>query len=214
MSPCWPWFRAQTGGLRHRLVAAAQRRTEQRAYLETDDYRRRQPKLDSLTAHYLRTGVAPEYYKDKETAYRLALVPLLHGPNMDDEPAIIPAENIAKARPIITEWELAVGKSRLLNFEKVWYNFLCKDYKRAIREARRYGKSPGEIPAGLQEFILPFFWRNLGFCYDMTGRRKKAAEAYGKGIALCRRMGMGKEDIDDIYRDYLHHPYRLQQGSW
>lgn len=194
-------------------MAAAQRRTEQRAYLETDDYRRRQPKLDSLTAHYLRTGVAPEYYKDKETAYRLALVPLLHGPDMDDEPAIIPAENIAKAGPIITEWVLAVGKSRLLSFEKVWCNFLCKDYKRAIREARRFIRSTDKLPADLQEFIIPFFWRNLGFCYDMAGRRKKAAEAYDKGISACRQMGMNGEDIDDIYRDYLHHPYRLQQGS-
>lgn len=169
--------------------------------------------MDSLTAHYLRTGVALGYYKDKETAYRQALVPLLHGPDMDDEPETVRAEDMAKAGPIISEWELAVGNSKRLSFEKTWYYFLCKDYKRAIREARRFIRSTDKLPADLQEFIIPFFWRNLGFCYDMAGRRKKAAEAYDKGISACRQMGMNGEDIEDIYRDYLHHPYSPQQGS-
>ena len=58
-----------------------------------------------------------------DVLYQNALVPLIHGIGMDDNPNIIPVENIRKAISVVAEWESQRSKSAVLQFEKAWIRF-------------------------------------------------------------------------------------------
>jgi len=162
---------------------------------------------DSTITEFIDTGLAQGYYTNNETMYKTALTPLVHSYGMDDDPASIPGKNIDKADWIIRKWEASNTNSPFFDFEKAWVCFLKKDYPGAIDLS---GKMKGllyKIPKEDQDFIISFFWRNLGFSYDMMGKRQLAIHAYRKGKEYCKSIGMSKNDINDIYHDYETRTY-------
>lgn len=70
-------------------------------------------------------------------------------------------------------------------------------------------KHLGDVPLELQNFIIPFFWRNLGFCYDLQGKRKQAVRAYLKGIKYCKEKKMDTKNIEYIFKDYDKVAYHI-----
>lgn len=164
-------------------------------------------KPDSVIGEFIDKGLAQGYYTKDETMYRTALTPLVHSYGMDDDPASIPGKNIDKAAWIIRKWETSKTNSPFLDFEKAWVCFLQKDYHNAIDLSGKMKGLLEKIPQEEQDFIISFFWRNLGFCYDMVGKRQLAISAYRKGKEYCKSIGMSKEDIQDIYHNYETLPY-------
>lgn len=159
---------------------------------------------------YLELGLSDEYYTNKEIMYWSALIPFLHGPNMDENPYSIHAEALKKAEKIIKKWEQSSAKnSVLLYFNQAWYHLCTKNYKTAIAFSDKTMKHLGDVPLELQNFIIPFFWRNLGFCYDLQGKRKQAVRAYLKGIKYCKEKKMDTKNIEYIFKDYDKVAYHI-----
>lgn len=164
--------------------------------------------MDKELVKYLQTGISKDYYLDYNQMYWDILTPILHGPDMDDMPSIIKKESLEKAHSIMTEWKNETKESPLLLFNMAWLSFLEGKYSDAIITVHKMTKLFDEIPSDLQSFIIPFYWRNIGFCYDLKGERKKALHAYNKGIEYCKKQGIPDNDIKDIYKDYRNVPYQ------
>ncbi|MGG6543997.1 UNVERIFIED_CONTAM: DUF5694 domain-containing protein [Prevotella sp. 15_C9] len=165
--------------------------------------------IDADINEYLVSGISDLYYTNKEIMYWTALTPILHGPNMDTDPSIIKEESLRKAEKILKQWEENTNKSILLSFNLAWYYFLSKQYNEGIAVSRKVKKHLSEVPDELRKFIIPTFWRNLGFCYDAKGQRKKAVQSYRTGIQYCKDNGINKETIEYIFKNYEQVPFRL-----
>jgi len=139
--------------------------------------------------------------------YHGALVPLIHGMGMDNNPNSVPNDNLPKAKQLIDKWGSLHPNSALLQFETAWVDFLSSDYKKASRRLEKIKDQLDVIPGPLQSFVKPFFYRNLGICYDMVGLHKKAIKYYNDGEAVCKKLGFTESHIKSIYKDYLEHPY-------
>ena len=152
------------------------------------------------------------YYASDSSAidlmYQGALVELIHGMGMDDNPDIVPAENIEKAKPIIDEWEKQNSQSVCLQFEKAWIGFLEGDYKQAATILESIEDKLDETPESSQWFVKPFYWRNLGFCYDMMNERKKAINAYKQCKIVCLELGRDENSSKKwVYKNYDTKPF-------
>lgn len=161
---------------------------------------------------FLERNIARGYYETTDssafdTMYRGALIPLLHGMGMDDDPNIIPNENINKSKPIIEEWETYNPNSVYLQFEKGWIEFLEKDYEKAISTLTSISDRLDEIPKSGHWFVKTFYYRNLGFCYDLTGKREKAIQAYEKCKIVCKELDINENYAKNIYKNYDTKPY-------
>lgn len=167
-----------------------------------------QANMDKELEKYLQTGISKDYYLDYDQMYWDILTPILHGPDMDDMPSIIKKASLEKAHSIMNEWKHETKESPLLLFNMAWLSFLEGKYSDAIFSVHKMTKLFDEIPSDLQPFIIPFYWRNIGFCYDLKGERKQALRAYNKGIEYCKKQGMTENDIKDIYKNYQTIPYR------
>jgi hypothetical protein len=156
----------------------------------------------------------PKGYFDTEDStsidlmYQGALVSPIHGMGMDDDPSIIPPENLVKIQPIIAEWEELNPHSAVLQFEKAWIKFLEKDYRKAIEISESISGRLDEFPKESIWFCKSFYWRNLGFCYDMTGQRERAVEAYKQCKKVCYEMGFNENYIKSIIKDFEREPYK------
>ncbi len=164
---------------------------------------------------YLEYGLAKGYYDFSDSSsvdnlYSGALLPLVHGMNMDAEPHIIPTENIEKAQLIIAEWEQVHPNSVIFLFEKAWVEFLAKDYRAAVKTSESIVDRLDEIRKDnpMRGFFMVFYWRNLGFCYDMLGEREKAIDAYRQCKKTCIDLGMDENRAKMIYADYENTPYK------
>jgi tetratricopeptide (TPR) repeat protein len=140
---------------------------------------------------FLEKSLAKNYYEASDSSaidlmYHGALVPLIHGMGMDDDPDIISAEDIVKTEPIIDEWEKYNPNSVYLHFEKGWIQFLNRDYEKAIATLQSVSDKLNEVPQTDHWFVKTFYYRNLGFCYDLIGEREKAITCYKKCKAICR----------------------------
>ncbi|MDR0754835.1 MAG: DUF5694 domain-containing protein [Prevotellaceae bacterium] len=171
--------------------------------------------LSENIAAFIEKNLAKGYYDISDTSsidvmYHGALIPLLHGMNMDDDPTVIPAENTQKAQPVIAEWEELNPSSVMLQFEKAWVKFLEKDYLQAIEISESIAERLNEIPTENQWFFNTFYWRNLGFCYDMTGQRKKAINAYQQGIKVCKELNLSERYAQSIFKDFEKEPYNIK----
>ena len=166
---------------------------------------------ENMTA-FIEKGLARGYYDAADSSavdamYGEALVPLIHGMGMDEDPTLIPAENIEKALPIVEEWEKRHPRSVSLQFEQSWIKFLQKDYSDAIGIAKRIAHRLNEIPKESQWFVKTFYWRNLGFCYDMVGQREQAVKAYRECKNTCKELNLNEHFAKGIYKNFENEPY-------
>jgi tetratricopeptide (TPR) repeat protein len=170
--------------------------------------------LSKNISDFIEMNLARGYYDIADVSsmetllYHTALTPLLHGRNMDFKPDIIPVENIGKAQQILAEWEEYNPNSFALQFEKAWIKFLEKDYIIAVQISE-------SIFDRLNEFAEdnPFrflFWRNLAWCYDMTGEREKAIKMYQQCKQVCMEFGLNENIGKMIYGDFENEPYHRE----
>lgn len=163
--------------------------------------------------NFLENHIAKGYYESTDSSaaidimYHAALVPLIHGMDMDDNPNIIPIENISKSKPIIEEWESYNSNSVYLQFEKGWIEFLEKDYEKAILTLQSISDNLDKVPQSEHWFVKTFYYRNLGFCYDIIGERKKAIQSYEKCKAICKELDINEDYAKTIYKNYELVPY-------
>lgn len=142
--------------------------------------------------------------------YQGALISLIHSLGMDDDPAIIPADNVVQAEQILEQWKLENPQSAYLSYEIAWVNFLKGNYNKSISCLLAIEKRLNEIPESLQWFVKSYYYRNLGFCYDMTGKREEALKCYSDGIEMCRTLKANQAFINSLYKTYIEHPYNGQ----
>ena len=163
-------------------------------------------KTKDLSA-FMERDIAKGYYEATDnltidTMYANAIIPLVHGPNMDEDPTIIPKENIKKALSILKEWKKENSHSVYLQFETAWIYFLKNDYKFAIKISNNIVDHLDEVPSGRQVFLSILYWRNLGFCYDIVGKREDAINAYKECRKLCTQFNIGEDKAKKIYKNY------------
>ena len=161
---------------------------------------------------FLRDNLAYGYYSDStqrgvDQLYSGALISLLHGMGMDIDPNIIPLENLPKAKSIIDKWSSLQPGSALLQFETAWVEFLSSDYENAIIHLEKITDRLDEIPEAEQSFVKSFFYRNLGFCYDLINEHEKAVSCYNKGEDVCKKLELSDSYIKFVYKDYKEHPF-------
>lgn len=161
---------------------------------------------------FIKRNIAKGYYEATDSSaldimYHGALIPLIHGMGMDDDPNIIPDENISKSKPIIEEWESYNPNSVYLQFEQGWVEFLEKDYEKAISTLQSISDKLDEVPQSEHWFVKTFYHRNLGFCYDLTGKREKAIQAYEKCKIVCKELDINENYAKTIYKNYDTKPY-------
>ena len=168
---------------------------------------------------FIENNLAKGYYDMSDTSsidvlYQNALVPLIHGIGMDENPDIIPVENIRKAISVVAEWESQRSKSAVLQFEKAWIKFLEKDYFGAIKISKKIAKRLSELPKEKHWFFVVYYWRNLGFCYDMTNQRDKAINAYKECKKACKTLGVNMNIAEKyIYKNFEKEVYRREQNK-
>ncbi len=173
--------------------------------------------ISSNINNFIERNLAKGYYDTADSSaidimYHGALIPLIHGLGMDDNPAIIPAENIKKANLILREWKQENSKSVYLQFEKAWIQFLEKNYQKAIASSQSISEKLNEIPKNIQWFVKPFYYRNLGFCYDLTEQREKAILAYKKCKEICKELKLNENFAKSIYKEYDLIPYEIKDN--
>ncbi len=174
----------------------------------------KEAKLSKNVMTFLEKGLAFGYYDetiDKDTIYTGALMPLVHGMNMDFSPEIIPVENIRKAQDVILEWEKESSDSAFLQFEKAWIKFLNEDYQETIKLYLNISERLDEFTLGNNIMLKTVFWRNLGWAYDMTKQREKALKAYNKCKEVCIEIGIDKEYGEYLYQKFEIEPYKKKK---
>lgn len=162
---------------------------------------------------FLEKKLARGYYDVSDSSsidlqYQGALIDLLHGLGMDQNPDIITSENIEKAKPIIDEWEEQNPQSVYLQFEKAWIAFLKGEYASAAKISENIANKLDEIPEYSQWFVKSFHHRNLGFCYDMLGNREKAITCYRACKSTCEEMNINEAYAKTVYKNYEFKPYK------
>ncbi len=175
----------------------------------------REKEISKNISDFIEKKLARGYYDVSDSSgidlmFSGALIELIHGMGMDDDPSIIPAENIEKTKPVIEEWESMYSHSIQLQFEKGWILFLGGDYVSAITVMESISNNLDKIPEYSKKFVIPFYYRNLGFCYDMTGDRENAVECYKNCRDACDELGINESYAKTIYKDYEIHPYHRQ----
>lgn len=154
---------------------------------------------------YLEKWLARGYYQDANVMYTNAFVPLLHGPEMDTKLQSIPENNVALAAELMREWDTLSHKTANYYFERLWLNFLQAKYKDAIEDSKHLYTRLNELDGW---FYRVFYWRNLGFCYDMLAMRDDAVQCYTKGEALAKESGCNAELVNLIFSDYKDKPFQ------
>ncbi|MCK9220943.1 MAG: DUF5694 domain-containing protein [Bacteroidales bacterium] len=171
---------------------------------------------DKTITDYIERDMARNYYEagssdGVDLMYQGVLISLTHGLGMDDDPSIIPSENITKAEEIVKEWKAEKPKSAYLIFEIGWINFLKGDYKNAIKVLKVISNRLNEIPESKQWFVKPYYFRNLAFCYDMIGKHDEAVKNYNSGIEACKDLKMSDSYIKSTFKNYIEDPYNGQK---
>ena len=160
-----------------------------------------------LARHYFDTST-PEGI---DFLYRSALMPFVHGPEMDLKPEIIPQKNIEEARILLDEWIQKHPDSIDLKYEQGWVNFLESSYQEAIHNLLDVILHQDQIPNDYYgNFLKTYVYRNLGFCYDLIGEREKAVQSYSRGEEWCDRLGEPAWKKEHLYREHILRPYTMK----
>jgi tetratricopeptide (TPR) repeat protein len=149
------------------------------------------------------------YPRDMNEYYREKLIPLIHGPDMDFNPDIVPAKNILKAEKVIARWKkegVSSSESDIVDFELGWLDFLKRDYREAIGYLSSLSQ---RIEAGAVKdpFLRAITHRNLGLCYDCIGERDSAIVCYKRGEELASTTSFARV-ISFMFKNYKEQPYR------
>jgi len=177
----------------------------------------REEKPSKYISDFIEKNLARNYYdvtdpeKTIDMMYQGALISLIHGPGMDHNPSIIPDTNVEQAKVIIEDWKSEYPNSAYLQFELAWVEFLYGNYKQSIAILESIVSRLEEIPESTQWFIKTFYYRNLGFCYDLLGERDKAINCYNDGIAVCKILGINESYVKMTYGKYLEEPYKWKE---
>jgi hypothetical protein len=139
------------------------------------------------------------YYAGKLTA-------LLHGPDMDWRPDMIPRRNVEVAGQVLSRWRADQPVSPRMTFEEGWFYFLDGDCDASVE---RYSELAEVIRQGAvhDSFIVVYTYRNLGLCHDLLGDREAARGAYARVRELVPRTRM-ERSVDLMLRDFENTPYR------
>lgn len=189
------------------------RRTDLKLIKLNDILPLKEEKPSKNITDFIEKNLARKYYNvtdSKESIdmmYQGALISLIHGLGMDNDPSIIPDSNIQQAKTILDEWKSDYPNSAYLQFEIAWIEFLERNYKESAAILETIASRLDEIPEGSKWFVKTFYYRNLGFCYDKLGEREKAINCYNDGIAKCKELGMKESYIKFTFKNYLTDPY-------
>ena len=151
--------------------------------------------------------VAVEYYKSRMTR-------LMHGPDMDFDPNIVPAENVQIAAQVLERWMWDNPYSPALHYELGWLAFHTGRYQEAILH---YDKALSDMNALEEEeerwrTTLPLnIHRNLGLCHDALGQRDQALQAYQTGLQMVDET-LGEQA--DWLRDALFGKLTARPFTW
>lgn len=157
---------------------------------------------------YLELNIAKDYFDKNfpeynvDNVYSSALIPIVHGRNMDFTPEIIPSENIKKAEKIIAKWKKENTNSSLLNFEKAWIEFLKGNYSKSI-ELLEPLKEEVALLEDDKKMIKVLYYRNLCISYSLLGNEKLAHKTYLEGVKIAQKYGLNKSMINNaLYKSY------------
>lgn len=150
---------------------------------------------------YFTTPLTPE---DVDNLYGVTLIPVMHGPGMDQNPSTIPADNFVNAKKLIEMWSADNPDSVWLQFEQGWIAFGEGRYDKALQLLEGIADHVDEIPIANLHIL---YYRNLGWCYDVAGERERAITTYRAGEDFARNMGATEEWIDGLFLDYEEEPY-------
>ena len=183
--------------------------------IQLKDFSIKKVKPSKNIAKFFDIGVPKGYLLDNDASsmdsmYISCLTPLIHGPNMDENPHIIPKENVKKALLILNEWKKDNGVSVLMEFEKAWVFFLKKDYKASIKTYLSISDKLENVLPNMKWFVMIFYRRNLGFAYDMMGKREEAISCYIECKKACEKMGIPVDMAKNIYKNYEEKPYKCE----
>ena len=172
--------------------------------------------IDKEIADFLSTNLARLYFDEStdegiDNLYHGALTPLVHGPDMDQDPEIVPAENVEKAWPLLDSWQKKNPNSALLNFELGWYFFLKSSYQESVDHYLKAMPRLDEVPEGLREFVKSIIYRNLGFCYDLLGKRDEAVRCYGKGEEMADKLNKSSRFKEVYYTQFKAKAFRWER---
>ena len=146
---------------------------------------------------------------DMNAYFRAKLIPLIHGPDMDFDPDIVPPRNVSVARKIMqrwAHWRASGPESDTMVFENGWMAFLEGKYDSAIACLQPLASriEAGTVP---DPFLRAMTHRNLGFCYDCVGERQKAVSCYERGEQLLRDTPF-RQASKMVFQDHHTRPYR------
>lgn len=166
--------------------------------------------LDSLTSAFLADENDLPYYEpgypaDTNRYYANKMANLVHGPDMDWRPDIIPPGNVEKAAKVLARWRGSQPASPRMTFDDAWVRFLQDDCDAAVRLLTRLADSVDSTVFG-DEFVRVYTHRNLGLCYDLLGRRQDALRAYARTRVLIRGKNAARR-AELALRDFETVPY-------
>ncbi len=140
---------------------------------------------------------------DPAARFAYALVPLVHGPNMDALPQKIPTANLAKARALLEEWGALEPGSAALAFERAWLALVEKRPTDAVTHLT------AAVPAldFVSRRMRPSVYSVLGRSYDLLGERDNALTAYRQGLRLAAELGAPATQQMMMFHNFLEVPY-------
>lgn len=124
------------------------------------------------------------YYLDTTTKigsdnyFQSQLVPLVHGPDMDFKPKIIPRHNIRISKIILDEWEAEDSVSIGFSYEKGWYLFLSGDYEKAVNN---FKKVVANLNNFYQDQLKYTAFRNIAISYELLNNKEEANKWFQQG---------------------------------
>ncbi len=149
------------------------------------------------------------YPEDVNDYYRTKLIPLIHGPDMDFNPDIVPAKNIQIAEKVIGRWKrdpIPSSASEIIDFELGWLHFLKGDYRMAIGYLLPVSQRIRADTVS-DAFLRAAADRNLGLAYDCIEQRDSAIVSYARGEELARATPFAGA-IRFLFKNYKSQPYR------
>ncbi len=149
---------------------------------------------------------AEGYPEDLDVYHWSKLTGLVHGPNMDWNPDIIPARNVEVAGKVLARWRDTGTDAPRLAFEAAWIGFLRDDCEGVLVELAALSRL---VEEGAVEslFVRAYGYRNMGLCHDLLGNRGAALRSYARARELTRGTRL-ERNIERMLKDYESVPYR------
>jgi tetratricopeptide (TPR) repeat protein len=167
--------------------------------------------LHPTVAAFIQEGDDLPYYDrgfplDTAAYYRGKLTNLVHGPDMDWRPDIIPRRNVEVAARVLSRWRAHQPVSPRMIFEEGWLHFLEGDCDASIERYSDLVQMTRQS-AVHDPFLVVYTYRNLGLCHDLSGNREAALLAYARARELAPGTRM-ERSVDLMLRDFENTPYR------